>query len=224
MKRKMCLSVVRVAIISVAAVWGSAVWAGDPNPTMLDQAFTLYRQGNYEGAQQQLIAAYGQKEMDATGYQLQGNIQARQHKWDKALASYEKVLETNPEDPEIRLNMAELHFMQRDFQNAAPLYKEYLNKNPGNPIAAFKVLLCLLLDGKEDEADAWIETTGYRPHQIGYYYFQAAKAFAAGDATAGEYFVVSARQLFAENEIRLLNSLLVEQGWLTESEAGTQGQ
>ncbi|MCB0359580.1 MAG: tetratricopeptide repeat protein [Bdellovibrionales bacterium] len=87
-------------------------------------------------------------------YLVLANLDARLGNFSDAEKRYRRLIELNPEDTSARLVLGLIREQQKDYQQAATLYREILERSPRHPQAVNNLawLLATELDGDVEEA------------------------------------------------------------------------
>ncbi len=126
--------------------------------------------------------------------------------FDRALEIYLKAEELSPGNPSIKFNIAEVYFVTKQWQEAHDRFTELLAEIPAENMALtrlveFKIMLCKLRLGKEDEAYILANKYDFLDDSPFYYYAQAAMAFEADDALKAEEWLGICARIFRNPEI-----------------------
>ena len=77
---------------------------------------------------------------------------AAAHKTAEAVFYYDKILKANPKRTDIRLNIALLYYMNRDFANAEDCLTSILEYDKNNPVAVFNLGIIAATKGENEKA------------------------------------------------------------------------
>jgi tetratricopeptide (TPR) repeat protein len=118
----------------VVLVWGTmfdvrvTVAQGDAR----QNALTLEQQGKNAEAEQAWQSIAGSDSQNAEAFGHLGLIQARQERYDDAIANYRKALALNPALPGLQMNLGLALFKTKDFKDSIKPFTTELNKHPGD--------------------------------------------------------------------------------------------
>ncbi|MFH1415259.1 MAG: tetratricopeptide repeat protein [Elusimicrobiota bacterium] len=94
-----------------------------------------YITGDYWKARELGIKMYGSRPNDPKFLELLADIFAHTKDPDKALETYAKIIEVNPDNDVIRLNIAALHEKEKEYKSALKQYIIILKNDPSNVYA-----------------------------------------------------------------------------------------
>src|SRR6266568_702270 len=137
--------------LAEAAIQSASRLRPDAGETHLARAQNLYwAYGDYDGALAELEVARQTLPNDARIFDLTGNIQRRQGRWEESTRNFERVVELNPRDVgTLVLGMAWNYSSCRRYAEAKPWLARVLAFEPNNSFA--KVLLAYVdFDWKAD--------------------------------------------------------------------------
>ncbi len=152
-------------------------------------------------------------------YNIKGAAYTKVRDFEKATACFEKCLELNPESTEARFNLAEMSFVQKDFDAALGKFRKLLADNPRFPartrnLVRYKIYLVLLKSGKTEEAEKLLSEFNYMSDTPEYYFANAAKAFEADDKAGARDWLKSASRIYDRSLQDLFVDSLVELGYI----------
>lgn len=155
---------------------------------------------------------------------LRGAVYTRMRDFKKARVHFEKALELSKgldaESFHPKFNLAELDFVEKNFDNARTNFTKLLT-DPGKPAAdsdtliKFKLLVCDVMQKKEGDLDKQIAAFDqYDQNSPAYYYAQAAKSFGKDDKEGANEWLESARKIYPKDVNEVYDDSFVEMGWL----------
>jgi tetratricopeptide (TPR) repeat protein len=86
-----------------------------------------------------------------------GNALYEAQKYEEAIASYQKIIEANPEAYVIYKNIGNCHFQLQKYDLAEEYYKKVLDKDPQNADAMMLIGNCYANRGQDEKAMEWYE-------------------------------------------------------------------
>jgi len=121
--------------------------------------------------------------------------------FERAHEIYKKAEQLDPGNPSIKFNIAEVYFVTRNWQEALDRFTALLalidESNTGLArIVEFKILLCKIRLGKEEEAIALAGKYDFRDDSPYYYYANAALAFEEKDFVKAQEWLQMAGRVF----------------------------
>jgi tetratricopeptide (TPR) repeat protein len=217
------------AIFLQAAIWGHADTPTDSAPATTSTAPVsphdqLMAQANQDAIAGKMDKAVGEvsvaiqmNEQDAAAYELRGAIYIHLKIWDKAERDYTSANKISP-DPAYQYKIAEIRYLQKDYDNARPLYAALESDNRLGDLALFRVYLCDMLGYHRSIAATDLALIDQKPKNPSHFYAHGIQCLFEGKradanklfAAAGEYFgkTVEANYLSAWIEAQDLNSEL----------------
>lgn len=138
---------------------------------------------------------------------LLGACQTEFRNFDKAMEHFKRADELNPNDSRILFNIAEIHFVTHNWDEAEKALAEVLTMVEGSNdlmlsrLVEFKLLLSKLKLGKTEEAEAMAEKYDEFDDSPYPYYAEAAISYEDGDEVAAQAAIARARRIFRRPEI-----------------------
>jgi tetratricopeptide (TPR) repeat protein len=151
---------------------------------------------------------------------LRGSCYVEMRAFDKALEAYHKAAELSPGNPSIEFNIAEVHFVTKEWRKSHDRFTEILKQIPPENTALsrlveFKILLCKKKLGQKEEAQIMAEKYDFLDDSPFHYYAKAALAYDDGDLVkAEEWLAISARIFRDPNVLAPWQDTLVEFGYI----------
>ncbi|MDX1680041.1 MAG: tetratricopeptide repeat protein [Akkermansiaceae bacterium] len=153
-------------------------------------------------------------------WNLRGSCYVELRAFDKALKCFDKALEIAPENLSVEFNIAEVHFVSRQWQKAHDAFKALLEKLPEQAIALsriseFKLLLCKIKLGKMEEAVRLANKYDYLDDSPYHYYAKAVLAFEEGDENEAQKWMSQATRIFSSaNILAPWHDTMIEVGYV----------
>lgn len=114
---------------------------------------------------------------NSTAYALRGTIYAQKKLWERAENDYQAALQIDTGSIQIKFNLAEMEFTQKKYDAARARFAT-LQKDPNiGDLAAYKVFLCDLFNGHEDNAAKELAAFNHQDAPAPSYYFANAAWF-----------------------------------------------
>ncbi len=138
---------------------------------------------------------------------LRGACEVEFRSFDKALASFRKADELNPGTADIIFNIAEIHFVTKEWdaaETALAKVQAIIGKEPAanmlqlSRLVEFKLMLCKIKLGKKDEAAALAVKYDYLDDSPFPYYAEAAMHFAEGRDVEAETVMARGTRIFQD--------------------------
>ena len=150
------------------------------------------------------------------GYVMRGAIYSSLKQWDKAQGDYEAANLINPHSPIVQYNLAEVHFVQKQYDAARPgfLELEADNKTDIGDLATYKVFLCDLFGGHQDAAARDLESIDDIGSNPSYYFAHAAWSLYHQKPEEARGWLKSANNIYSAQKNGFYASSLFETGYL----------
>lgn len=151
---------------------------------------------------------------------LEASCYVEMRNFDRAMEIYKKAEELAPENPSIKFNIAEVYFVTNKWQQSHDRFTALLSDIPQQNIALsrlveFKILLCKIRLGKDEEVHALANKYDFLDDSPFYYYAQASLAFEEGEEIKAEEWIARASRIFRNPEILApWQDTLVEFGYI----------
>ncbi len=137
---------------------------------------------------------------DASVENLAGTAYAMQKKYDDARSAFKKALEIDPNSVAAKNNLAEIEFSAKRYAEAETLYRDLLPKTPRRALTAYHIYLCLLMQDRDKEAEAYLTLFPAPPSATSpaWYFAKAGYAFNEGKKRDAERYLADARRYYPE--------------------------
>ncbi|MFK7850289.1 MAG: tetratricopeptide repeat protein [Akkermansiaceae bacterium] len=151
---------------------------------------------------------------------LRGSCYVEMRAFEKAMTAFDRALELNPKNTSIRFNVAEVHFVTKQWQKAHDLFQQIMKEIPESNISLgrlieFKILLCKKKMGQNDEVIILADKYDYQDDSPYYYYAKAALAYADDELLEAEQWLGRANRIFRDPAvIAPWQDTLVEFGYI----------
>lgn len=188
--------------------------------TKFGEATRLFRQKRIFETLEVIDQAEKIFDQSAEVLNLKGSCYVEMRAFDKALEAFNKALEINPANVNINFNVAEVLFVTKKWKESHDLFQEILNqigeKNMSlSRLIEFKILLCKIKLGQENEVVILAEKYDYQDDSPYYYYAQAALAYEAEESLEAEQWLARANRIFRDPSIIApWQDTLVEYGYI----------
>ena len=139
-------------------------------------------------------------------WNLRGSCYVELRAFDKALECFHKALKIAGENPSILFNIGEVHFVTQRWQEAHDAFSSLLKKIPEertglSRITEFKVMLCKLKLGQEDQARILANKYDYLDDSPFHHYAKAALAYHEDDLETAEQEIARATRIFRNAQL-----------------------
>ncbi len=153
----------RIAVLVTVLVMGGSSAAAQRartpagQPSSLDVAVALIRDGRVAEAEQKLVALLKTEPKNAGALNLLGTIRAQQNRLDEAEALWTRAVASDPQFAGPHMNLAYLYLLKGAAAKSIAELKEVVRLEPTNADAAFKLARLLLSQNRIDEGIAFLE-------------------------------------------------------------------
>lgn len=183
--------------------------------------------GHYREALKKLDAIDARQPDMAAAQNLRGVAWMRLAEYGKAETALRKAREIDPDFWEARFNLAEVPFLTQDWTEARRRFTA-LAAEPNDhldgatsDLIQFKILLTLLLEGKEKMGAPVLAKIKASPEGPAFYYAQAALALRHEDRQEAKSWMARAAKEFSPQSNKLFAESFYEVGWLPKPEGAT---
>lgn len=154
----------RIAVLVTVLVMGASSTMAQraraqqvTQPTSLDVAVALIRDGRVAEAEQKLDALLKREPKNAGALNLLGTIRAQQNRLAEAEALWTRAVASDPQFAGPHMNLAYLYLLKGAPEKTIAELKEVVRLEPTNADAAFKLARLLLSQNRIDEGIAFLE-------------------------------------------------------------------
>lgn len=160
-------------------------------------------------------------------YNLKGAVFTKMREFGQSREAFQAAVELDPESFHPQFNIAELEFVEKNWVAAekafSALVDRYGNKAPGERLEIeltterlmqFKVVICLLMQGREEDAKEVLSRFNYLEDNPAYYYGNAAVQFALGNKEEAQSWLESAKRIYDPGLLEVFIDSFVEVGWV----------
>jgi len=220
------------AMIGVVLAFGTMAAradAGSPNPTdsgtasAPDSAFSLEPaptgaptapSSPPENGLERINTLIKLEPSNTTAYIIRGNIYSERKMWTEAQSDYQKALSLNPHNSAAKVNLAELQFRQKQYDQARATFLTIEGDPNLGDLAAYMVFLSDLYAAHEAAASQELAVFNTAGENASYYFGNIAWDIFHQNASGARDYLQSAQTIYAPTKIRLYESNLLESGYL----------
>jgi tetratricopeptide (TPR) repeat protein len=166
----------------------------------LERATTAFNQGKFAESQKLIEAAEKMDSKKPEIPNLRGAIFTKQKRYDEAAQQFTQALALDPKFYPAKLNLAEVNLLQGKYADAAQLYQELKQLDPGSELLDFKLTLCALLTGEETRATAMVDVMKFPGKTPAYYYARAAIALKRGQKETAQKYLENVKKYYSDEE------------------------
>ena len=172
---------------------------------VLRQSTQHYEAGEYQAALDRLGVLQGPAAEELSALNLRGAILTKLGQYDTARDLFRSVLATDPDFFPAAYNLGEVDFLRGDYAAALETFQRIRRTDPRNELVRFKVFLCELLLGRDEEAAKIARGLIPAGNTPAWYYAQAMLARKAGDEKSAVRHISAARAIYLESGCKLFD-------------------
>ena len=172
---------------------------------VLRQSTQHYEAGEYQAALDRLGALQGPAGQDLSVLNLRGAILTKMGQYEEAAGLFQSILTTDPDYFPAAFNLGEVEFIRGDHAAALESFEQMRRRDPRNELVRFKVFLCRLLLGQNDEAQKMARGLIPAGNTPAWYYAQAMLARKAGDEKTAAKHLSVARSIYTDSGCKLFD-------------------
>jgi tetratricopeptide (TPR) repeat protein len=124
------------------------------------------------------------------------------------------ALEKDPTFELATFNLAEIPFIQKNYDAARKIYRGLLDEHPADEMIQFRIYLTYLLEKNDAAAQTRLEAFKFPSTSGAYYYAHAAWEFAHDNPSEGRTWVRSGDWVFSPAKNANLAAVFCDLGWL----------
>lgn len=172
---------------------------------VLRQSTQLYEAGEFQAALERLGALQGPAAEDLSVLNLRGAILTKLGQYDTAGDLFRSILTADPDYFPAAYNLGEVDFLRGEYAAALETFQRIRRSEPRNELVRFKVFLCELLLGRDEEAAKIARGLIPAGNTPAWYYAQAVLARRAGDEKSAARNLAAARAIYLESGCKLFD-------------------
>ena len=172
---------------------------------VLRQSTQHYEAGDYATALERLGAIQGPAAEDLSVLNLRGAILTKLGRYDEASQTFRAILSAQPDFFPAAFNLGEVEFIRGDYAGALELFGDMRRREPRNELVRFKILLCQLLLGQDEEAQKTARGLVSAGSTPAWYYAQAMLARKAGDEASARKHLDAAKAIYESEGCKLFD-------------------
>ena len=175
---------------------------------LLRQATTAYEKDDFQGAIKLLGSAAGDSADNLSVLNLRAAAMTRLGQHEEAGKIFSEILQADPNYFPAAFNMAEVKFLSGDREGALEAFRQLRRRDPRNELLRFKIYLCLVSLGRQDEAAVTLGAMSPAGLTPSWYYAQAVAARREGNEAKAREYLHAARALHGEKGCALYDEAL----------------
>ena len=205
--------------------------SGNSGPASLtEEGLRLIQQASHLNEQKQWDAAIavvnqeiGAEPRNVTAYILRGNIYAEKKAWDQAKEDYQTALQLDDKNFEVKFNLAEILFMQKNYDQARPGFAALEQDFDKGDLASYKVFLCDLFAGHEATSAQELDAFNKVGSNASYYFANAAWSLYHQKREDARGWLLAATGIYGPAEVQALRDQ-PDRTWVPAFTCAAQGQ
>jgi tetratricopeptide (TPR) repeat protein len=158
------------------------------------------------------------------GYVARGNVYSTQKKFDLAQQDYKKAQEIDGNNSEVKFDLAENDFRQKNYDAARPGFVALQSDIILGDLAAYKVYLCDLFGGHEEQAAKELDAFNQVADNASYYFANIASCVYRGQKEEAKPWIFAAGKIYSRNKMLQYSYSLLDLGYLPLSHPAKSGE
>ena len=171
-------------------------------------------QKQFDAALEKANAAIEAAPQNAGALGLRGSIYAEKKQWDPAKKDYEAALKLDPTNVQMKFNLAELDFMQKNYDDARSGFVALQGDPNMGDLAAYKVFLCDLFGFNEKIASSELDAFNQVGSNPSYYFANAAWSLYHHKTEEARNWLLSAAKIYEPPKFRQYAASLIALGYM----------
>lgn len=184
------------------------------NELLVDEAVADLQEKDFDAALRKLLEAEKSDPGSAVVLNLLGAAYTKKKDYATARSYFEKSLAHQPSFFPPAFNLGELLFLEGRYPQALDAFSRLLAADPDNELLQFKVVLCLMLADRDDEAEKLLRRMRFPGQGPAWYYAQAAFQMNEGHRRQARELLTCAQVIFPK-ETSLYDETFDNLGWPT---------
>lgn len=179
---------------------------------ILRQATYDYDRGDFKSALARLDSLDASMAGDLGVLNLRAAALTKSGQYEQAARIFGEIVKANPDYFPAAFNAGEVQFLSGDREGALETFRRLRQRDPQNELLRFKVFLCQLALGRQDEAAKTAKAMQPAGSTPSWYYAQALFARRDGDEGKARKNLQAARALYGDNGCRLFDESVAAAG------------
>jgi len=192
----------------------------DAAKKMIVSAIQKMNSNNVDGALADLTQAIQANPSSTGAYVLRASIYCQRHQWKEATDDFLAAQKIAPTNVVVKFNLVEIKFMQKQYDEARPGFLSLASDPEMGDFAQYKVFLCDLFGGHEDQAKKELDVFNAAMGNPSYYFANAAWDLVHKDIEGARGWLVSATHIYPVNKFTTYGQSLRDLGYLPIPEPG----
>lgn len=202
-------------LAGLCAILPARAQTESPAQKLVNEALVDFEAKKFDDALKKLQEAESLDPQSAFILNLIGAAYTKKQDYPAAKSYFERSLDASPGFFPSVFNLGELLFLQKHYAQALEYFANMLNRDPGNELLQFKVVLCLLMTDQMEDAEKLHGRMRFPGDGPAWYYSQAAVEFKKGRKGKSREIQTTARTLFPD-KVSLYDETFADLGWPTK--------
>jgi tetratricopeptide (TPR) repeat protein len=197
----------RLLLLSGAVLMTFAARADDPAPgknkpptasDLMARATADVDEGKLDRARTEVIAALALEPNNTAALDLRASIYVEQKLWNLAERDYTRLNQLSP-DPAYQYKLAQIKFLQKEYDEARPMFAALKDDPRLGDLARYKVFICDLLGSHQAIAAHDLELLDQTGEKPSYYFGRALWLGSQGQSSAAGHYLARAAGKFSDS-------------------------
>lgn len=173
--------------------------------SVLRQTTKLYEAGEYRAALARLDALPGPAARDLSVLNLRGAILTKLRDYNAANEIFRGILADDPNYFPAAFNLGELQCIRGNYAEALESFEAMQSRDPRNELLRFKIVLCQLAIGSDNEARQTADTLIPAGETPAWYYAHSLVARKSGNKREAAKLISAGKAIYGDRECRLFD-------------------
>jgi tetratricopeptide (TPR) repeat protein len=186
----------------------------DAAQQLIVEAIKKMNANDADGALNSLTQALKMNPNSTGAYVLRASIYCQKKQWQQAEDDFNAAARIAPKNVVVKFNLAEVKFMQRQYDVARPGFLALEQDPDMGDFATYKVFLCDLFGGHEDAARKELDVFNDAMGNPSYYFGNVAWDLVHHHVEDARSWLVSASHIYPANKLTAYAQSLIDLGYL----------
>lgn len=191
----------------------------DAAQDLIKSAIEAMNANNVDAALNDLTQAIKMNPSSTGAYVLRASLYCQKKQWQQAEDDFNAAAKIAPGNTVLKFNLVEVHFMQKQYDVARPGFVALENDPDMGDFASYKVFLCDLLGGHEDQAKKELDVFNAAMGNPSYYFSNAAWDLVHHNLDDARSWLTSAMRIYPQRKNAYYAQSLKDLGLLQQLDA-----
>jgi Tfp pilus assembly protein PilF len=191
----------------------------DAAQDLIKSAMTKMNANDADGALNDLTQAIKANPNSTGAYVLRASIYCQKKQWPQAEDDFNAAAKIAPTNKVLKFNQIEVHFMQKQYDVARTGFLTLVNDPDMGDFAQYKVFLCDLLGGHEEQAKKELDVFNAAMGNPSYYFANAAWDLVHHNPDDARSWLTSALRIYPQRKNAYYAQSLKDLGLLQQLDA-----